>query len=382
MNKELLNRLSLSSLILALLASGCQGAPASISASNTATTARALSLNLGGTTSRAELLLPTGKTKAPLVLLIQGTGPEDMNGSFTTYSGVQQGSLGELAKHLAAQGYAVMRFDKRYAAQTFDPKTAQAAQASYEKLTMKDLLGDARTALNTAKKESGVDGSRVYLYGWSEGSVIAAHLALESEARGLVVQGPVLDSYAATFTHQFEQVGLKYLNTYAKDGKIDLQGVMRAMTGPGSGLARMQAQLLLALDSTPDNPKLNSYFDSNRDGLLDLKGEVLPALTAGYPQLLADSPKYGAAGGLPTLGELAPQLNKSKLPVLILQGENDGNIDPAYAKKLSALLPGSILKLYPGLGHSLGQAADITQDNFAPMQPAPMNDMAAWLKAH
>ena len=85
----------------------------------------------------------------------------------------------------------------------------------------------------------------------------------------------------------------------------------------------------------------------------------------------------GAAGGLPVLAELAPKLT---MPVLILQGENDGNIDPAYARKLKTLLPDSTLKLYPGLGHSLGKAPDITQDNFAPMETAPMNDMAQWMK--
>lgn len=343
----------------------------------TATVSRPLTLQLGSTPAKAELLLPSTTGKAPLVLLVQGTGPEDMNGSFLTFNGVQEGSLGKLATSLAAQGFAVMRFDKQYAAQTFDPQTAQAAYASYEKLSMQDLLADARTALNTAKKQPGVDASRVFLYGWSEGSVIAAHLALESGAKGLIVQGPVLDSYAATFTNQFERVGLKYLSTYAKDGKIDLKGIMAAMTGRGSDLARMQAQLLLALDSTPDNPKLSTYFDANKDGLLDLKNEVLPALRTGYPQQLAPSPKYGAAGGLPVLAELSQKLT---MPVLILQGENDGNIDPAYARKLKTLLPDSTLKLYPGLGHSLGKAPDITQDNFAPMETAPMNDMAQWMK--
>ncbi|WP_156952803.1 hypothetical protein [Deinococcus frigens] len=38
-------------------------------------------------------------------------------------------------------------------------------------------------------------------------------------------------------------------------------------------------------------------------------------------------------------------------------------------------------KLYPGLGHSLGPAKDITLDNFAPTARGPMDDMAAWLRA-
>ncbi|MDV6375089.1 serine aminopeptidase domain-containing protein [Deinococcus arenicola] len=93
---------------------------------------------------------------------------------------------------------------------------------------------------------------------------------------------------------------------------------------------------------------------------------------------------YAPATTLPTLGELAPDL---KLPVLILQGKNDGNIDPAAAQRWNAALGTAgntdhTLKLYAGLGHSLGPVKDITLDNFAPMARGPMNDMAAWLQAH
>ena len=345
-----------------------------------AVTTRSLTLKLGDQSSRAELLLPADATRpAPLVLLIQGTGPEDLNGSFATYGGVVQGSLGKLAQTLAARGFAVMRYDKRYAAQTFDPRTAQAAQNGYNKLTLKDLLSDARTALKTAEAQPGVNSRKVFVYGWSEGTVVAAALAQEIHASGLVLQGPVVDSFASSFARQFQTVGMTYLNTYARDGKIDLSGVLAALQGPGSGLAKMQASLLLSLDSTPQAPKLAAMLDTNGDGLLDLKQEVLPRVSNFYQRTTAQSPLYAGSGTLPVLGTVAPQL---KLPVLILQGENDGNIDSAYAKKLNRLLPDSTLKLYPGLGHSLGQAASITQDDFAPMQQAPMNDMAAWLAQH
>lgn len=370
--KRFLLPLLLSSLGWAL-AGGAQPAPQPLQ----------LTLNLGGQQARGELLRPATSTPAPLVLLIQGTGPEDMNGSFTLYGGgVRQGSLGQLAQALAAQGFAVMRFDKRYAAQTFEPKAAAAAQQAYATLTMQDLLADAHTALNTALAQGGIDKKRVYIYGWSEGSIIAAHLALDTHASGLIVQGPVVASFADTFTRQFEQVGLKYLTPYAKDGKIDLAGVMAAFGGQGSGLAKMQAQLLLALDSTPQAPKLSSVLDTNKDGQIDLKAEALPTMRAMYPQILAQSPMYAPATSLSVLGELAPKL---KMPVLILQGENDGNIDPAYAKQFAQALRAAgnksvTLKLYAGLGHSLGAAPSLTQDDFAPMQSAPMNDMAAWLR--
>lgn len=345
---------------------------------------QALTLDFGGQPTRAELLRPAGNTPAPLVLLIQGTGPEDLNGSFQSYGGPVQGSLGTLAQTLARQGFAVMRFDKRYAAATFDPKTAQAAQESYAKLTMQDLLADARTALDAARKQPGTDPTQVFVYGWSEGSVVAASLAQAVGAQGLIVQGPVVGSFADAFTRQFERVGLKYLAPYAPEGSIDLRGVVAALYGPGSALAKTQAQVLLAPDSTPQLPRLSTALDTNGDGKIDLRGEALPVVRAFYAQSVAQSPLYAQATTLPTLGELAPRL---KLPVLILQGENDGNIDPAGARRLAAALAAAgntdhTLKLYPGLGHSLGPAADLTRDDFAPVAGGPLNDMAAWLRAH
>ncbi|EYB69031.1 hypothetical protein DEIPH_ctg012orf0106 [Deinococcus phoenicis] len=350
-----------------------------------ATVTRSLTLNLGGVPSRAELTLPAGQGKAPLVLLIQGTGLEDLNGSYATFGGGRvPGSLGELAHALTRAGFAVMRFDKRHAAASFDPQTAPAASAAYGKLKMTDLLADARTALNTAKAQPGVDPGRVFVYGWSEGSVLAAHLALETGAGGLIVQGPVVEGYGETFAHQFERVGLTYLAPYAPGGSVDLQGVLAALTGPGSGLAKMQAQLLLSLDSTPQAPKLSTVLDTDGDGRINLRGEALPLIQTFYRSLDTQPGFYGPGSALPTLGALAPRL---KLPVLILQGANDGNIDPASAQKLDAALGAGgntdhTLRLYPGLGHSLGPAPSFTQDTFAPMAQGPMNDMASWLRAH
>lgn len=343
---------------------------------------RHLTLQFGPVSAQATLTLPAGTAKAPLVLLIQGTGLEDQNGSYTVAGGkVVQGSLGALAQHLSQAGLAVMRFDKRYAASTFLPQTAQNAFAAYSKLGMTDLLADARTALNAAKQQPRVDASKVFIYGGSEGTVIAASLALEIHASGLIVQGPVVDSFADSFANQFERVGLAYLQPYSKDGKIDLKGVLAALYGPGSGLAKTEASLLLSLDSTPHKPVLSTVLDTNHDGLIDLRAEASPQIRQFYQQFTPQSPLYAPATTLPTLGELAPRL---KLPVLILQGKNDSNIDPAAAERLNDALGTAgnadhTFKLYPGLGHSLGLAPDVTQDTSTPMQSGPINDMAAWL---
>lgn len=348
-------------------------------------TARPLLLDFAGTPSKAELLLPVSPSRAPLVLLIQGTGQEDMDGSFAAFGqGVVKGSLGTLAHTLAAQGYAVMRFDKRFAGAALTSQGAATANTAYGKLTMRDLLSDARTALNAAVMQPGVDASRVYLYGWSEGSVLAATLALDVKARGLIVQGPVVNEYASIFARQFERVGVPYLTMYAQDGKLGLQGLMASFQGNGSMLAKAQGQLLFDRTSTLEHPVLSTYLDGNHDGMIDLKTEALPAISGYYRAAVPQEPMYSPVTSLPTLGALASQL---KLPVLILQGENDANIDPMDAQALETALTkvgntDHTLKTYPGLGHSLGKAASVTQDDFAPMENGPMNDMVTWLKTH
>ncbi|MDV6375090.1 hypothetical protein [Deinococcus arenicola] len=147
---------------------------------------------------------------------------------------------------------------------------------------MKDLLADAKMALETAKKQPGVNPRQVFIYGWSEGGVVAGGLAQGVGAQGLIVQRPVVDPFADAFTRQFERVGLTYLNAYATDGKIDLKGVVASLYGPGSALAKMQGQFLLALDSTPQTPKLNTALDANGDGRIDLRAEALLMVQAFY----------------------------------------------------------------------------------------------------
>lgn len=44
--------------------------------------------------------------------------------------------------------------------------------------------------------------------------------------------------------------------------------------------------------------------------------------------------------------------------------------------------PDHTLLVYQGLGHSLGPAASVIDDNFRPIAPAPLIDLASWLRRH
>ena len=128
---------------------------------------------------------------------------------------------------------------------------------------------------------------------------------------------------------------------------------------------------------------LNAALDIDQDGALSIDREIVPSLgfildsafgEMGYFRIYADDV------ALPVLSD---QVDRLKLPVLILQGAHDANT-PAYgAEELAAALQAAgvdvTFHLYEGLGHSLGLAESLLADNFAPIAAQPLQDLLAWL---
>jgi uncharacterized protein len=335
-----------------------------------------LSLKLGNFDSKAQLTYPADK-KGPFaaVLLIHGSTPMDMDASVQWQGQTVSSIFKQLSEGLGRRGFAVLRYNKRYVS---GPGKVDAA--AYYGLRLQDFLSDARVALNALQTNPLIDKSKIFVYGWSEGSPIAAQLALETPSiKGLIVQGAVANSYAQTLEQQFPRVGIPYLSTYAKNGLIDIQGVMNALMGDGGFVALSQAYYLLDRTSTPTKPKLNTVMDANKDGSVDLALEAKPVLDYWF----RDDPSsflgiYASAVALPGLIQLAPKL---ETPTLILQGQNDANISADDARALDKALNNShTLKLYPNLGHSLGAASSPIDDRFRPMDARPIQDVADWLE--
>ena len=61
---------------------------------------------------KGKLLLPGGGKTCPVVLIIAGSGPTDMDGN-SAIGNLRNNSLKFLAEGLAANGIASLRFDKR-----------------------------------------------------------------------------------------------------------------------------------------------------------------------------------------------------------------------------------------------------------------------------
>ncbi len=335
-----------------------------------------LTLQLGDFQSKAQLTYPSNP-KAPLpgVLLIHGSTPMDMNASVQWQGASVSSIFKQLSDGLSQRGFAVLRYNKRYVT-----GAGQFDATRYYGLKLQDFLEDARVALHALQSNALIDPNKIFVYGWSEGSPIAAQLALENPSiKGLMVQGTVTYSYAQTFQQQFPRVGIPYLSQFAKNGLIDIQGVVKALLGGGGLVAVSQAYYLLDQTSTVAKPKLNRFMDKNNDGFIDLELEAKPVIN----ELFRDDPNsflgiYASEIALPGLIQLAPKL---ETPTLILQGENDANTSADGARALDkALKNAHTLKLYPNLGHSLGEARSLIDDRFRPMDAQPIQDVADWLE--
>lgn len=128
------------------------------------------------------LTMPTNTTgKVPAVVLVHGSGASDMNESssmhlYTTFK--------DIAEHLASQGIAVIRYDKR----TFT-HFAKMVQEFDGSLTMyEETIEDAILATNMLKSDPRIDENKVYILGHSMGGMLAPRIhALGGNFAGLIL---------------------------------------------------------------------------------------------------------------------------------------------------------------------------------------------------
>lgn len=344
-------------------------------------------LNFGDFVSKAQWTYPAGASgKLPAVLLIHGSSPADMDFTFTTQDGkVLSHIFGDISQGLSNQGVAVLRYNKHYVS---GPGKAD-YQSFYAKADLNTFLKDAQTALNAMKANPRIDPRRIYVYGWSEGSTVAAALVKANpDVAGLILQGPVTLPWAELFDKQLTDVQVPYLKQVVPGGLTD-KNLRQAMSGPGGLVARDGVMFALKPEGIASGKfELNlDAYDQNKNNVVELDSEFLPGARFALKYLM-DSPQgflnmYSPARALPATTAQAPFI---KVPVLILQGENDASTPPKYLNLLTDAMKKNgvptTIKLYPGLGHSLGKTPSIVQDSFQPIELQPINDTAAWIKGH
>jgi uncharacterized protein len=128
----------------------------------------------GGFELKGTLAMPAGSSeKVPAVLLLPGSGPTDRNGNQPPM--LQTDLLKQIASHLALQGIASLRFDKR-AAHVYAPQWPKDAAERDTFFDWDKFVGDAKNALAFLRRQEGVHPSKVAIAGHSEGGLIAMQI--------------------------------------------------------------------------------------------------------------------------------------------------------------------------------------------------------------
>ena len=242
-------------------------------------------------------LLDAGK-RAPVIVIIPGSGPTDRDGNSPL--GVTASNLRLLAEGLAKRGISTVRIDKRG---MFGSK---AAIANGNDVTIAAYADDAHAWAKAARAATGA--KCVWLLGHSEGSLVA--LAAGQDRTDLC-----------------GVISVSGMGRKAGD-------VMREQFRANPGNAPILAAVLGMLDSLEQGKRVDS--------------KTLPApLPAYFPDsvqpylmnLMAQDP-----------AKLAASL---KLPLLIVQGDRDLQVKVADANALASAQPKAKLVIVPAVNHML-----------------------------
>ena len=159
---------------------------------------------------KGRLLLPANATTCPVVLLIAGSGPTDMDGNNPM---MKNNSLKFLAEGLAQKGIASLRFDKRGIA------GSAAAGKEESKLRFEDYVNDVTGWIDFLAKDKRF--TDITVAGHSEGSLIGmllenhgAYSVVESNQMGIMQHDPFSWQVTDGAFHTLEEIssGAKYMN--------------------------------------------------------------------------------------------------------------------------------------------------------------------------
>lgn len=255
---------------------------------------RSISLNTSSGQINGKIIAP-GASNYPLVLIIAGSGPTDMDGN-SALAGMKNNSLKYLAEELGRRGIGSLRFDKRGIA-----SSAAAGKDEYS-MRFEDLIKDVREWIDLLSRDRRLSG--IYIAGHSEGALI-----------GMVASQ----------------------NNLKVKGYISLAGAGRPLSDILEEQMSAQPEVIRKMIvSINDSLKAGKLVPSVPLGLQALfRSSVQPYLISCY--------KYNPQ----------EEIKKLTVPVLLLQGKTDIQISVKDAELLKQALPSAELHLIDGMNHVL-----------------------------
>jgi dienelactone hydrolase len=279
-----------------------------------------------------KLTQPKNVQNFPIVVLVHGSGPADMD---ATVGGNK--IFADLAQGLASQGIGSIRYVKR---------TMVYAGEFGKTFTVKEeTIDDALAAIALARTTPGVNPKKIFLLGHSLGGMLAPRIAaLVPDLNGIVIAaGP-----ARTLTDVLVDQN-KYLFSLAKDSTGALKG-------------RLDTALLEV-----EKSRISKMGTLKPDS-------VIIGLPVAYWVDLNSSNQVSVA-------------QKLKQRIMVIQGGNDFQVydtdynlwNTALGKKKNATL-----KLYPALNHFFSvqteKGTSAQYQTSANVSEQVINDLAAWIK--
>ncbi|RZJ80965.1 MAG: DUF3887 domain-containing protein [Flavobacterium sp.] len=281
----------------------------------------------------AIITVPKNATNFPVVVLVHGSGPSDMDGTVGPNK-----PLKDIATGLASKGIGSVRYVKR--------TVIYQAEFSNAFTVKEEVMDDAVAAIALAKTVKGADLKNIYLFGHSLGGMLAPRIAtLAPDLKGIIIAAAPARKLTDIIVEQN-----KYIVAKAKD-----------TTG--------QAQ---------------KYLD---EALKTIEGSRITKLS---PTLKADSVIIGLPASywvdLNTYNQVATAKASLK-KVLVIQGGHDFQVSETDFNLWKAGLTGktnATFKFYPEVNHLLSaQLEKGTSSQYQIMVNVAENvvkDIAAWIK--
>lgn len=252
------------------------------------------------------LLSPKGENQPPLAILIAGSGPTDRDGNQALF---KNNSLKYLAEGLAQKGIATFRYDKRVIAQINN------ATVQEEKMTFEDEVNDALLVVNHFKDKY----KKIILIGHYEGSLIGLLVAQKVVVSKFVSISGAGNSSATLIE---EQIGKNAPQLKEESQKI---------------ISQLRKGELVENIS----PYLAPVF----------RKSVQPYLISWF--------KY----------EPAKEIAKLQIPILIVQGTNDLQVEDKEVQLLKEAQPKAQLLLIEGMNHVLKKVKTLEENQQSYLNP-------------
>ncbi|MGZ3883024.1 MAG: alpha/beta hydrolase family protein [Bacteroidia bacterium] len=284
------------------------------------------------------LFLPVTQRPSPAVVLVHGSGPHDRNGSM-----LKNKIYLDMALGLVKKGIAVLIYDKRTYVYQFMNPFPQDSMTYYE-----ETIEDALAAVKLVRKLKGIDSTKIYVAGHSQGAMCAPKIA-ELDARK-TIKGLILLAAPARPLLEIIPEQLDYIN------------------GIDGNISEEERQMTTAINWQIKNALSDKLS-------LSTKSAMLP-FGCGARYWLYDK-NYKAT-------ETAKKL---ELPILLLQGGRDYNVTVKdYDIWINVMKDKANFssKLYPELDHMYftgkGKAKPADAARSSHVSEAVIKDMAEWIR--